>query len=148
MNLKIIAKKATNKSNFADLKGFILFCDEYLSYIAQYLQAIIVSQNENHYNFYQYDRSGNYQITRPINSKLMYDIKAFRTISKEYLKVLKNLKTINKNDLQIRSMINNTTYTIQQSIGAALDALPAGKSNTARKLNGDLFEHLIRLSAK
>ncbi|MDR1981718.1 MAG: hypothetical protein LBQ39_08910, partial [Tannerellaceae bacterium] len=27
----------------------------------------------------------------------------------------------------------------------ALDGLPAGKSNTARKLNGDLFENFIRL---
>lgn len=30
-------------------------------------------------------------------------------------------------------------------IGSALDALPVGKSNTARKINGDLFEHLVRL---
>jgi len=44
--------------------------------------------------------------------------------------------------------INQTVYTIQQSIGASLDALPAGRSNTARKLNGDLFEQLIRLIIK
>ncbi|NMB82771.1 MAG: hypothetical protein GYA14_13240, partial [Ignavibacteria bacterium] len=31
------------------------------------------------------------------------------------------------------------------TIGATLDALPSGKSNTARKINGDLFERLIRL---
>lgn len=30
-------------------------------------------------------------------------------------------------------------------IGAALDALPAGESNKARKLNGDLFERYIRM---
>lgn len=30
-------------------------------------------------------------------------------------------------------------------IGAALDALPAGESNKARKINGDLFERYIRL---
>lgn len=35
-------------------------------------------------------------------------------------------------------------YTCQQSIGATLDALPAGQSNFARKLNGDLFERFIR----
>ena len=35
-------------------------------------------------------------------------------------------------------------YTCQQSIGATLDALPAGESNTARKINGDLFEKYIR----
>jgi len=41
--------------------------------------------------------------------------------------------------------LNNATYTIQQSVGSALDGLPAGQSNTARKLNGNLFEHFIRL---
>ena len=44
-----------------------------------------------------------------------------------------------------RELVNRSVYTIQQSIGAALDALPAGKSNTARKINGDLFERFIRL---
>lgn len=145
MSLKNIVNKATNKSNFSDIQGFIKFCDEFLSYIGNNLQAIIVSQNENHYRFYQYDRSGNFQITRPINSNLMYDFQSFKRNSKEYLRVLRNIKTINKNDSTIRELINNSTYTMQQSIGAALDALPAGKSNTARKLNGDLFEHFIRL---
>ena len=44
-----------------------------------------------------------------------------------------------------RELVNRSVYTVQQSIGAALDALPAGKSNTARKINGDLFERFIRL---
>jgi len=145
MSLKKIVQQATNKANFSELSGYIRFCDEYLLYVAENLQAVIISQNENHYQFYQYDKSGNYQITRPINSSLMFDNKNFNKASKEYLKILQNIKTIDKNDKSIRQIINNTTYTLQQSIGAALDALPAGKSNTARKLNGDLFEHFIRL---
>ena len=36
-------------------------------------------------------------------------------------------------------------YTIQQTIGIALDSLPAGASNQARKVNGDLFERLIQV---
>ncbi|WP_423907316.1 hypothetical protein [Candidatus Spongiihabitans sp.] len=44
-----------------------------------------------------------------------------------------------------RNIVNRTIYTAQQCIGAALDALPAKKSNTARKINGDLFERFIRL---
>lgn len=36
-------------------------------------------------------------------------------------------------------------YTCQQAIGAALDALPAGESNKARKINGDLFERYLRI---
>ena len=45
MNLKNIVDKAKNKSNFVDLKAYISFCDEYLKFISDNLQAIIVSQN-------------------------------------------------------------------------------------------------------
>lgn len=145
MNLKQLVNKAKVKSNFVDLKAYIAFCDEYLNYISDNLQATIVSQNENHYRFYQYKKEGNFQITRPINSNLMYDAKSFAKASKEFLKVLRNIKTINKKDEAVRNILNNATYTIQQSVGSALDGLPAGQSNTARKLNGDLFEHFIRL---
>lgn len=145
MNLKQLVNKAKDKNNFIDLKAYIKFCEEYLNYISDNLQATIVSQNENHYCFYQYKKEGNFQITRPINSNLMYDAKEFSETSKEFLKILKNIKTIDKNDETIRSILNNTTYTVQQSVGSALDGLPIGKSNTARKLNGDLFEHFIRL---
>jgi hypothetical protein len=145
MKLQQIVNKAVDKSTFQDLTGFIKFCVDYLEYTSEHLQAVIVSQNENHYRFYQYDKSGNFQITRPINSKLMLDVGSFDKISKEYLEILKNINAINKKDIAVRTILNSTTYTIQQSIGAALDALPAGQSNKARKLNGDLFEHFIRL---
>jgi hypothetical protein len=52
---------------------------------------------------------------------------------------LQNIKTIDRKDNSVRDILNNATYTIQQSVGSALDGLPAGQSNTARKLNGDLF---------
>ncbi|MDR2595475.1 MAG: hypothetical protein LBC87_11955 [Fibromonadaceae bacterium] len=145
MNLKQIVNQVKNKSSFVDLKAFIGFCSEYLNYINENLQAIIVSQNENHYHFFQYKKEGDFQITRPINSNLMYDAKEFSKASKEFLKILQNIKTIDRKDNSIRNILNNATYTIQQSIGSALDGLPAGQSNTARKLNGDLFEHFIRL---
>lgn len=145
MNLKQLTNKAKDKNNFVDLEAFAKFCDEYLHYISDNLQAIIISQNENHYQFFQYKEEGNFQITRPINSNLMYNAKEFAKISKEFLKILRTIKTIDKKDKSIRSILNNTTYTIQQSIGSTLDGLPAGQTNTARKLNGDLFEHFIRL---
>ena len=145
MKLKTLVDKARDKSNFKDLKGYVGFCNEYLTFIADNLQATIISQNENHYRFYQYKKEGNFQITRPINSNLMYDSKAFVRASKEFIKILKSVKGIDRNDNTIRQIINNSTYTIQQSVGSALDGLPAGQSNTARKLNGDLFEHFIRL---
>ena len=145
MTLKQLVNKAKDKSNFKDLNAYIAFCNEYLNFITDNLQAVIVSQNENHYHFYQYKKAGNFQITRPINSSLMYDFKNFSKASSEYIKILKNLKTLKKADNSVREIINNSTYTIQQSIGSALDGLPAGQSNTARKLNGDLFEQFIRL---
>ncbi|VVB94740.1 Uncharacterised protein [uncultured archaeon] len=148
MTLQQIVNKAKDKDNFTDLDGFISFSKEYLEYIHDNLQATIISQNENHYCFYQYDSNGSFQITRPINSKLMYNSEVFENKSSEYLEILRSIKDIDKSDNTIREILNNTTYTIQQSIGAALDALPAGKSNTARKLNGDLFEHFIRLIIK
>jgi hypothetical protein len=145
MNLKKLVVKAKDKTNFIDLQAFINFSGEYLNYISDNLQAVIISQNENHYQFYQYKKEGNFQISRPVNSNLMYNVDEFLDFSKEYISILKNIKSINKEDDSIRRIINNGTYTIQQSIGCALDGLPAGQSNTARKLNGDLFEHLIRL---
>jgi len=145
MKLKKIVQMATNKDNFTDLNGYINFCRTYLAYISENLQAVIVSQNENYYNFYQYGSDGDFQITRPINSNLMYDINAFDKIGKEFTKLLKSAKEIGTENLDQRKTLLNSVYTIQQSIGAALDGLQAGKSNTARKLNGDLFENFIRL---
>ncbi len=145
MKLQDIVGMATNKNNFNDLEGYIKFCKIYLDYISENLQAIIVSQNENYYNFYQYDKDGDYQITRPINSNLMYDIGSFDKIGKEFIELLKTAQEIDVKSIEQRNILLNSVYTIQQSIGAALDGLPAGRSNTARKLNGDLFENFIRL---
>lgn len=145
MTLNTLVNKAKDKSTFHALTGFIAFCTDYLTYTSDQLQAIIISQNENHYQFYQYDQTGHYQITRPINSNMMYEIKDFRKASREFLSILRSIKTIDKKDQSIRDILNHCTYTIQQSIGATLDALPVGSSNIARKLNGDLFEHFIRL---
>jgi len=146
MKLQQIIDKAKDKNHFDDLTAYIKFCDEFLNYISDNLQATIISQNENHYQFFQYTKKeGNFQITRPINSNLMYKAEEFSDASKEFLKILKSVRTINKKDKTVRNILNNVTYTIQQSVGAALDGLPSGQSNTARKLNGDLFEHFIRL---
>lgn len=145
MTIKQLTNNATNKSQFKDLQSYIKFCIDYLNYVADNLQAKIISQNENHYCFYQYNKTANFQISRPINTNLMYKSHEFEKISKEYLKILNSLKKSKKSSKSDREIINNSTYTIQQSIGATLDALPSGQSNTARKLNGDLFENFIRL---
>lgn len=143
MKITQLTKIATNKSRFKTLPEFLDFAEMYLDYVATKLQAVIISQNENHYQFYQYGSDGGYQITRPINSKLMYSVADFIAAKKSFVGILKNAKDVRSDD--DRQAINRVVYTLQMSIGSTLDALPAGKSNTARKINGDLFEHLIRL---
>ena len=144
MKLDGLVKAASNKGNFTELWHYVEFCLEFLDFIGTpgAIQAEIVSRNETHYRFIQF-KNAEFSISRPLNSNLLYTGKVAKTELKKFLQILDALK---KNDTQTnRQIVNRSVYTIQQSIGAALDALPAGKSNTARKINGDLFERLIQL---
>lgn len=147
MSLTSLVNHATDKKYFQTLQDYINFCKNYLQFIEKGLQARIVSQNENHYQFYQYRDDGFYNITRPVNTLLMYEEAIFEDASVKFWQVLTQLRERDKQlpDDQLRQVLVRTIYTIQQSIGAVLDALPSGKSNQARKINGDLFERLIRL---
>lgn len=127
------------------MENYIEFCQQYLDFAASGLQAVIVSQNEQNYCFFQYRQDGNFNITRPINSHLMYSAENSDIVTEHFLEILLSAKDIAETDDNNRAVIRNSIYTIQQTIGATLDALPSGKSNTARKINGDLFERLIRL---
>jgi len=145
MNIQLLIEKALNKTNFITLQNYIDFAKEFLDFVSQHLQAVIVSQNENVYQFYQYDREGNYQITRPVNSNLMYSADTFDIAVKKFQELLPNLRDT-KPELPLEKMIlNKVTYTLQQSIGAALDGIGGGRANATRKINGDLFERLIRI---
>lgn len=145
MSLRDLVRFASDKTNFDNVLAYIDFCQRYLAFTATGLQAVIVSQNEPQYQFFQYKKDGYYNITRPINANLMFGPAAAQRMSREFLKVLRNAKDVAPADADSRALICNSIYTIQQCIGAALDALPSGKSNTARKINGDLFERLIRM---
>ena len=145
MNLKEIVGTATNKGNFQSIDDYTDFCLNYLEFIKTKLQAVIVSQNENNYQFFQYKKDGTFNVTRPVNSHLMLSIEAFDSNRNKFLSILKNIKSKSSKTKTNRKLLNDYIYTCQQSIGAALDALPANKSNTARKINGDLFERFIRL---
>jgi hypothetical protein len=145
MSLKQLINIAKDKDKFKSINDYIVFCQRYLDFIQKGLQAIIVSQNETNYCFFQYRKEGNYNITRPINSDLMYQTASSGVINKKFIGLLRNARDIPNDDQNSRTIIRNTIYTIQQSIGATLDALPAGQSNIARKVNGDLFERLIKL---
>lgn len=145
MSIADLVANATDKNRFHAVDNYITFCARYLDYIETGLQARIVSQNESHYQFFQYRQDGSFNITRPLNSRLMYDAETFTHAAQRFAQTLEQLKNGERPSDELRQNIIRTIYTIQQSIGATLDALPAGMSNQARKVNGDLFERFIRL---
>ena len=145
MTLSDLVNHATDKERFHTVENYIDFCTRYLEYIDTGLQARIVSQNESHYQFLQYREEGSFNITRPLNSRLMYNAESFSEAAQQFRLTIKQLKDGQRPSGDLRENLIRTIYTLQQSIGAALDGLPAGRSNQARKVNGDLFERLIRL---
>ena len=145
MRLKKIVEHAIDKERFQSVQDYIDFCKRFLDFTNSGIQAVILSQNEQHYKFLQYKDDGFRNVTRPINSNLMLDPDNFSSACKDFLNILAALKDREQPDASKREAVTKTIYTLQQSIGAALDALPAGRSNQARKINGDLFERLIKL---
>lgn len=143
MKLEDMIHAAEDKTKFATLQNYADFCQQYLEFIYDGLQAVIVSQNENKYRFFQYKEDGNFAVTRPINSELMLSAEEFGRAWDFFGRAILDMKAI-RNDSEGRACVNKVVYTCQQSIGATLDALPAGESNRARKINGDLFERFIR----
>lgn len=145
MTLQKIIERATNKENFTKIQDYVDFALIYLDFIKTNLQAVIVAKNETDYNFFQYKEDGTYNVTRPINTKLMLSLEDFEASIERFYYILNNIHNDLCKQATYRQLINNFIYTCQQSIGAALDALPANRANTARKINGDLFERFIRL---
>ena len=145
MSLRKLMSTVTDKDSFLTIQGYLDFTAQFLEFLEYGVQATIVSQNENHYRFFQYRQDGHFNITRPINSHLMYNFGGVTQVTQEFLPTIDSARNLPADDQVSRERICNAIYTIQQSIGAALDALPAGESNRARKLNGDLFERLILL---
>jgi len=141
-----LRKDATNKEHFGALTNYFSYTQRYLDFIddVQRVQAVIVSQNEPHYRFLQYKQDGGYSVTRPLNTHLFYSASEFSRVLPRLQQLLAARRRARPTN-EDREIVNRSVYTIQQSIGATLDSLPAGESNKARKINGDLFEHLIQL---
>lgn len=144
MKLLQLLEWAKDKNRFQTVGDYSAFCEEYLYFIHKGLQAVIVSQNENSYSFFQYAEDGNYNVSRPINNNLMIENDDFEEARKTFAYALHHIREI-QGETEVRQTINRFVYTCQQAIGATLDALPAGESNKARKINGDLFERYVRL---
>jgi len=146
-NIDQLREWATQKDKFTTINDYISFGRAYLEYRnKEGFQAEIVSRNTPQYRFFQYRKDADYQITRPINSLLFYDEENYDAGVKDFragLLAASNLDTVSPAQ---REALNRVIYTCQQAIGAALDALPAARSNTARKVNGDLFERFIQLA--
>ena len=138
MTLRALVELARRKENFQSLDAYLNFARRYLDFADNVgnLQAVIVSQNEEQYRFFQYKKDGHFNITRPINSDLMLNGDRSDSLVSEFLSVLDRAPDIAAKDSRRRQLICHAIYTMQQCIGAALDALPAGQSNTARKING------------
>lgn len=131
-----------NKENFNSLNSYIRFTTRFLEYIEANKQATIVSQNETDYNFYQFNNEADFRITRPFNSAILYSSEEFAEKAEEFLEIIEMLKSDKENAIITNpEVINRTIYTMQQTVGFALDASP--ETNRARKLNGDYFELLI-----
>jgi hypothetical protein len=146
MKLTQLRDYAKDKTNYQTITNYITFAQRYLDFISdkRNFQAEILSRNESHYQFIQYKQDGHLNVTRPLNSNLLYSSADFQKAAKTFLALVKHAKGYKPKQAE-REIINRVIYTAQQSIGASLDALPAGQSNTARKVNGDLFERFIRL---
>ncbi|MCC6970104.1 MAG: hypothetical protein IT434_07755 [Phycisphaerales bacterium] len=145
MKLADLVKCAGDKSRFQSLDDYVDFARRFLDFLAgDGVQARIVARNEPNYLFIQFKRDGNFNVTRPINSELLIEAKDSICLNglERVIALARDAKRRTEKD---RVFLRRTIYTLQQCIGAALDALPSGKSNTARKLNGDLFERLIRI---
>lgn len=146
MSLKKLVARATNKERFTQIEDFVEFALAFLDFAAAGLQAVIVSRNEPHYHFWQFKSDGSFNVSRPVNSSLMYSADEASVALKRFVPLLASIREAGKDKAANREVLNRTIYTLQQCIGIALDGLPAGKSNTARKINGDLFERLIQLT--
>ena len=85
MSLSDLVNHATDKDRFHAVEHYIDFCARYLEYVNTGLQARIVSQNESHYQFFQYKKEGSFNITRPLNSRLMYDAEGFAQAERQFL---------------------------------------------------------------
>ncbi len=134
----------SEKQRFETIGDYVEFAKYYLEFIETELQAELVAKNENNYCFFQYRRDGEYNITRPVNSELFFKLAEYENIVPDFEEILTNIRDI-KDDEEARRNINNFIYTTQQTIGCALDALPSSKTNTSRKVNGDLFERLMQI---
>lgn len=145
MTIAQLMEYATNRDHFRTLKNYEDFARAFIDFAAGGLQARIVCQNETNYRFFQYRQDGSYNISRPVNTDLFLAGPETDAVFGRFAESFGKIKDGSRISKADRAAFVRAVYTMQQSIGAALDALPAARANQAKKMNGDLFEHLVRL---
>lgn len=145
MNIDQLALRATDKGSFVSSKDFTDFAKRYLDMLdnGSDIQATIVAQGRQKYRFLQYGERAGYRTTRALNSELFYTSETFADAVAQFEDVFDSIANDACPDESARKTVQRVIYTAQQSIGAALDAYPI--ANTARKVNGDLFERFMNL---
>ncbi|MDR0524467.1 MAG: hypothetical protein LBG90_01165, partial [Spirochaetaceae bacterium] len=101
MKLSQLLEFAKNKTNFSTLENYSMFCEQYLTFIYDNLQAVIVSQNETQYRFFQYKKDGNFNVTRPINNDLMISTNNFSAAKDSFAYAMRHIKDI-KQEVETR----------------------------------------------
>lgn len=146
MTLGSLGQRALSRANFATLEDYFDFATTYLHFLDDptNFQAQIVCQNETSYRFYQYKDDGGYNVTRPINNDLWLPLGEYTHNLVDFRAILSDLRAAKTPSAAHRPLVSRFIYTTQQTIGAALDSLGVGRMQNARKLNGDVFEQLIR----
>jgi hypothetical protein len=117
MKLSRLLNWAKDKTKFSTLDDYSTFSEQYLSFICDSLQAVIVSQNENHYRFFQYKKDGNFNITRPINRNLIISIDTFAKAKSDFLYAMQHIRDIGS-ETDIRKNLNNFIYTCHNRLFA------------------------------
>lgn len=148
MRINQLRDWAADKSRFLAIGDYVDFAAAFLDFRESLgMQAELVSRNTPQYRFFQYKADADFQLTRPINDDLFYVSEEFDVAVQCFYEALDGVLDGDFEPGKVhREALNRVIYTAQQSIGAALDALPAGRSNAARKLNGDLFERFMGLA--
>lgn len=147
MSTEALREWATDKTRFLSIAHYVDFGKRFLEYRAQSgFQAELVARNNPKYRFFQFKSDADFQLTRPVNTELLYGPDDFEAAVDLFYGVLDRVMDGTTASAEERDALNRVIYTCQQSIGASLDALPAARSNTARKVNGDLFERFIGLT--
>lgn len=147
MNAIELREWAADKERFTTLADFLDFARAFLEFRRKDgFQAELTAVNNKAYRFFQYGEDVDSQLTRPINTSLFYESDHFDAAARRFYWVLDNVMSDAEISSEDRDALSRVIYTSQQAIGSALDALPARRYNTARKINGDLFERFIMLT--